>query len=338
MSLEVSTAEVRWSEELPIFCSDRFLRTISGEYGWIEGRDESGRRRCVLPFCVIHRGGMQLVRFTAQTVSIGSELTLDAEKSFLNAVVEIFRRRKADLILPPTFASLFRTFPDGAIAAPYGTYVVDLSQDESTLWKAVHPKHRNMVRSAERLGLRVRLAPDSIDMAARLVEGSFERSAHRFIDRMRLKFRFSRDSIVAEVQSLGDNVAVLVAEGDGQIQAAAIVPFSEPCAYYMHGGSAAGARPGAMNLLQWEIMKHFKAIGVHSYNFVGARLEPVPGSKHEGIVNFKKRFGGSLTRGFMWKYVLTPSKVWMYMLASKFRSGGDVVDQEKHKLWASTSR
>jgi hypothetical protein len=338
MNMEVRITDPDWSARLPIFCSDRFLRTISDEFGWVEGIDDLGIRRCILPFCVIQKGGLRLVRFTAQTVATGAELSIDAEKAFLNAAVECFRRMRADLIIPPTFASLFRTFPDGAIAAPYGTYLVDLSQDESTLWKAVHPKHRNMVRSAERSGLRVRLAPESLELAAGLVEDSFRRSAPRFIDQLRLKWRFSRTSIVSEARSLGEHVAVLVAESQGQIQAAAIVPFSEPSAYYLHGGSADGARPGAMNLLQWEIMKHFKALGVRSYNFVGARLDPEPGSKQEGIVNFKKRFGGVLVAGFMWKYVLSPSRGWVYAVASRLRGGGDVVDQERHKLWAQTSR
>jgi lipid II:glycine glycyltransferase (peptidoglycan interpeptide bridge formation enzyme) len=137
---------------------------------------------------------------------------------------------------------------------------------------------------------------------------------------------------VSEAASLGNNVAVLVAETPGRIHAAAIVPFSEPCAYYMHGGSAADASPGAMNLLQWEAMKYFKSLGVMSYNFVGARLDPKPGSKQEGIVNFKKRFGGFLVRGIMWKYVLDPSRAWAYSLAVRLRSRGDVVDQERHKL------
>lgn len=334
MRVEAGVGEIRWSDELPIFASDRFLRTISGDYGWIEGRDEHGVRRCVLPYCTMEKGGLHLVRFTTQTVSLGPDLSLDAEKSFLNSVVELFRSRRADLIIPPTFASLFRTYPDGAIAAPYGTYVIDLSQDEPTLWQAIHPKHRNMVRSAERGGLTVRLAPECLELAAGLVEDSFRRSASSLVDRVRLRWRFSRGSIVAEARSLGEHVAVLVAEDHGRLQAAAIMPFSGRCAYYLHGGSADGARPGAMNLLQWEALKHFKAQGVHSYNFVGARLNPEAGSKQEGLVNFKKRFGGSLERGYMWKHMLRPSKAWLYLLASRLRSGGDVVDQEKHKLCA----
>ncbi len=261
MNPEVAIADVQWSESLPVFCSDRFLRTISGDYGWVESLNEHGARRCILPFCVIRKGGLRLVRFTSQTVATGEDLTIDEEKAFLNAVVGVFRCNRADLIIPGTFSSLFRTYPDGAIAVPYGTYVVDLRPDESVLWQGVHPKHRNMVRSAERRGIRFRVAPDSLQIAATLVEESFERSASGLVDRLRLRWRSRRDSIVSEVVSLRENVAVLVAETQNQIHAAAIIPFSEPCAYYMHGGSASDALPGAMNLLQWEAMKVLQSPG-----------------------------------------------------------------------------
>ena len=65
---------------------------------------------------------------------------------------------------------------------------------------------------------------------------------------------------------------------------------------------------------------------------MGARINPEKGSKQEALALFKKRFGATLKLGYMWKYPLHPLKYRLYGLAARFRSGGDIVDLEKHKL------
>jgi lipid II:glycine glycyltransferase (peptidoglycan interpeptide bridge formation enzyme) len=87
-----------------------------------------------------------------------------------------------------------------------------------------------------------------------------------------------------------------------------------------------------MNFLQWEMMRHFRGIGVRQYDFVGVRIDPEVGSKQEGIRRFKERFGGQLVQGYMWKFPFRPVKRLLYSLVMHLRSGGDVVDMERHKL------
>ena len=65
---------------------------------------------------------------------------------------------------------------------------------------------------------------------------------------------------------------------------------------------------------------------------MGARINPEKGSKQEGLSWFKKRFGANLKQGYMWKYSLHPLKYRLYCLAARYRSGGDIVDEERHKL------
>ena len=100
----------------------------------------------------------------------------------------------------------------------------------------------------------------------------------------------------------------------------------------MHGGSIPKPQAGSTNLLQWEAIRLFRRLGVRQYDFVGARTDPKKGSKIEGIMRFKRRFGGQLIQGYMWKYPFRPFKYYLYSLAARVRSGGDYVDQERHKL------
>jgi lipid II:glycine glycyltransferase (peptidoglycan interpeptide bridge formation enzyme) len=140
------------------------------------------------------------------------------------------------------------------------------------------------------------------------------------------------DTFKHQVLGFGENVRVFIAEYEGVVQGCAVIPFSSYSAYYMHGGSISKPLTGAMNLLQWEAMCFFRKLGVRYYNFVGARINPEPGSKQEGLIMFKQRFGGELKRGYMWKYSFHPLKNYLYSIATKIRSGGDIVDQEHHKL------
>jgi lipid II:glycine glycyltransferase (peptidoglycan interpeptide bridge formation enzyme) len=138
------------------------------------------------------------------------------------------------------------------------------------------------------------------------------------------------------VLALGDKVRIFVAESNGQVQGCTVVPFSRHAAYYVYGGCIDKASPGAMHLLHWESIKLFSTLGVSLYDFVGVRVKPEPGSKQEGLLTFKERFGGCLKQGYMWKYQLSPLKYRLYCIAARFRSGGDIVDNERHKLEAQS--
>jgi lipid II:glycine glycyltransferase (peptidoglycan interpeptide bridge formation enzyme) len=87
-----------------------------------------------------------------------------------------------------------------------------------------------------------------------------------------------------------------------------------------------------MKLLQWEAIRSFQKLGILRFDFVGARINPEKGSKQEAINSFKRRLGGKLIQGYMWKYALRPVKSIAYTLAIRFLKGGDIVDHERHKL------
>ena len=80
-----------------------------------------------------------------------------------------------------------------------------------------------------------------------------------------------------------------------------------------------------------------KKRGVKWYDFVGARINPSPGSKVEGIQRFKSRFGGELKEGFLWKKNYNKIKSSFYSIALysygkiKKINVKDIIDQENGK-------
>jgi hypothetical protein len=323
MSLTANPIPINWRPDLPIFASEPFLKTVSDEYGWIGGRNDSGKLCCVLPYAVIRKAMFSMVRFQSETIPLGEKLGVEEEKSFLDSTVKYFSTTGTDMIIPATTNTICQAYPEGAIAAPYGTYVIDLSQSEESIWSNLTSSYRSNIRNATKHGVEIRNGLDHADIAYTIVRDTFKRSGlpfmgHRMFERM--------------LNGLGENVKVLIADYEGVTQSCSVIPFSRYCAYGLYGGSIDKAKNGAFKLIQWEAIKMFRAIGVNRFDFLGVRINPEKGSKQEGIMLFKQHFGAELVQGYIWKYSFHPLSFAIYSLAVRLLRGGDIVDQEKHKL------
>jgi Acetyltransferase (GNAT) domain len=327
-AMKATPIEINWHPGLPIFASEPFLKAVSDEYGWLGGIDDQGELRCLLPYTIIRKPMFRLVRFRVETVPLKEELSLSDEKSFLNGVIDYFRRAGADMIIPATTNTIFRTYPDGADAAPYGSYVLDLSQPEHVLWQRIDRITRQNINTARKNGVTVRNGTDDVDSAYALIADTFRRSKLAFM---------SLDAFRRYVLGLGDNGRVMVADYEGVAQSYVVFAFSDHCAYAVYAGNIPNQQQGANKLLYWEAIRWFKGLGVRRYDFVGARIDPEKGSKHEAINSLKKRFGAKLMQGYMWKYPFNQLKYRVYGFASRLRSGGDIVDAERHKLAATAA-
>ncbi|MDI6698988.1 MAG: peptidoglycan bridge formation glycyltransferase FemA/FemB family protein [Candidatus Saccharicenans sp.] len=319
----VKIIDINWNPEMPIFASKNFLEAVSDQYGWLGGFDEQGNLKCIIPFTIINKFFFKLARFRVETIPMETGLSLDEEKDFLNQVLYILRKMKVDTIIPATTNTIFRTYPDGAIVAPYGTFKIDLRQEEEEIWKGISESHRRKVRRAEKNRVAVKSGLEFVDPAYQLIKETFKRSRLGFMDIN--EFR-------KYIKGLGDWVKIFIAEYQNSIQACVVIPFSQYSAYYVYGGSIASPITGATNLLHWEAIRHFRKLGVRFYDFVGVRISPEKGSKQEGLYQYKERFGGKLYPGYMWKYYLNPFRSLGYQLAVKILRKGDIVDAEKRKM------
>ena len=322
-NMKAVPVEIKWHPGLPIFASEPFLRAVGDQYGWLGGVGESGKLRCVLPYTIIRKAIFRFVRFRVETIPWSNGLDVSQEKSFLNSVVEHFRSVGADIIVPATTNTIFRTYPDGADAAPYGTYVIDLRQPEDVLWRNIGRVTRQNIGAAQRDGVCIRSGLEFVDAAYQLVRETFRRSEIAFM---------SREAFRRFVRGLGENGKLMMAEYQGLPQSYVLFGFSHYCAYAIYAGNVVDQHQGANKLLYWDAIREFRGLGIQRFDFVGARIDPEKGSKQETINLMKKRFGATLMQGYMWKYPLRPVRSRAYSLAVRFLRGGDIVDHERHKL------
>jgi hypothetical protein len=321
--MKASPIDIKWHPALPVFAREEFLNAVGAKCGWLGGRDESGNIRCFLPYTILRKFGFRLVRFRTETVACGENLSVPEEKSFLNSVVEHFRSVGADVIIPGTNNAIFQTYPDGADAAPYGSYFIDLRQSEETLWRNIDRIVRQNINTAQKAGISINEGMQYLDPAFNLIRRTFDRSKLPF---MKLE-AFRRFAL-----GLGDYGKLLMAEYQGVPQTYCLFGFSEHCAYAIYAGNVVGQHQGAMKLLQWHAIRQFRSLGVKKFDFVGARIDPAKGSKQEALNMMKKRLGAELSEGYMWKYPLRPLRSLAYSLTVRYLRGGDIVDQERHKM------
>lgn len=315
---------IEWHPGLSIFSSEKFLKAVGDEYGWLGGFDKSGKLKCILPYTVIKKTIFRMVRFRVETMPVERELSINEEKAFLNSSVKYFRSIGVDMIIPATTNTIFRTYPDGADAAPYGSYIIDLQQSEDDLWHNIDRRKRQQINKAIKAGVTIRDGSDNLKEAYDLIVDTFKRS--------RLPF-MSQEDFKAYIGGLGENGKVIIADYNGVAQSYVVFGFSDYCVYAIYAGNVDNQQPGANQLIYWEAIRRFKNLGVRQYDFVGARINPEKGSKQETINRMKRHFGAQLKQGYIWKYPIKPLKYKFYLIASRWRSGGDIVDSERHKMY-----
>jgi len=320
--VEIITTDKELAGARPIVGEASYLKCKSPRYGWFRSGD------LVLPFIVERRALFDRLVFTHQTISLNGECSQPDEYEFLNQVVADVRDMDIDFIYQPQATAVFSVIPQGADYAQFGTYIVNLKVPVEKLWANLHGKHRNVIKKAQEAGVEISEGPQNIAICYELIHSTMKRNK---------KLSVSLGELERFKENLGENASFYVASKDNVAQGAAFIVWSAGhTAFYLHGGTCDSPFGGAMNFLHWQAMTDMKARGVKKYDFVGARVNPQPGSKLEKIQRFKERFGATLIEGYLWKYPLKPMRYAAYQLfarANSLKHGatykGDIIDEEK---------
>lgn len=247
---------------------------------------------------------------------------------YLDEVVQTLEQELKVQWVSSTAGGLFSDSPHGCRRIPFGSHVIDLTQDEETLWSRVHSKHRNVIRKSEKEAVEIKSGGiELLDDYLVLDEATWKRSGQA---------GSGRAYYARQLETMGECIRVYLAYWKDIPQAGAIFHVNSAMCYYMYGASADAPVTGAANLLQWTAIRDMKAAGVRRFSFVGCRIDEDENSKYHGIQRFKERFGGTLERGWLFRKTCKPIYYKLYCLAVQIRTRSkekyrDGIDQEIHK-------
>ena len=156
------------------------------------------------------------------------------------------------------------------------TWALDLGPSEEELLRGMRKTTRNLVRRAEKEGVRITMGTSvqDIEHFYRLHEETVGK--HHFIP-------FSQSYISAEVEEFtkSENVAVILGWYEDKPIAGAVIIFYGNSAFYHHGASSAShAKIPAAYLVQWAAIREAERRGKQFYNFWG--IAPGRGTSDEG--------------------------------------------------------
>jgi len=292
------------SKVIPILASKGYLESKSNDYGWFVSENY------LLPFIIDKKLIFKRMIFTLECFALKENLTIEDEKKFLNGVVDVVKRDKlSDFIAKAQSYTVFNTFPDASVQAPWGTYEIDITGTDEEILASFNQSHRRALRKALKDGVEVKFDITPEDTYA-MVHQTVTRAGSLACPPLEY-FKISKEN-------LGDNCLYAGSFKDGKLQNVLTVLFDDYRAYELYGGNIPTAYKGSGQLLKYEAMKYVKE---HSkapiFDLCGARINVNPKSKYAAIQQFKERFKPQLKEGYAFKVVINPLKTKIFNLLVK---------------------
>jgi hypothetical protein len=256
------------------------------------------------------------------------QLSINDENLFLDELVSFITREKlCDKIIQGANHALFKTFPKKSIHVPFGSYKMNLKNSLEELFNNLHGKNRNVIKNAQRKGIKILYGRKVLIDFYFLYEKTTKRS-NMYCEEINY-FKKLYDC-------LGANIVCSVCYHGNEPLGGLFMIYTNYCGFYLYGASSDKTTiNGAINYLQWEMISLLKSKGVKMYDFVGARLSDVEGTRLGGIQKFKQRFGSRLEKGYLWKIEINRTKCFLHkiLLKIKLKLKGvpfptDIIDQE----------
>lgn len=276
---------------------------------------------------------LKTVQFQFPPLNLNGEfLKKNDEKDFCEIAVELITKKKlAHRIAQPKNYAFFNAVPDKAVFCHFGTYKIALeNKTNNELLEGMQARYRSAIRQIEKLNVEIKFGSSELKVFQKLHEDTMKRTG---------AYAEGYNELQVELNALPKNSIIATIYIDNKIQGGVYLVYSKFSAYYFHGASADTTNAsGAIKYLHYKLMCLMSVEQVKYYDFVGARLSNISGTKLEGIQNFKKRFGSELVKGYLWKIDIdkTLCKTYDNLLRVKCKLKGtefpvDIIDQEKNK-------
>jgi hypothetical protein len=278
--------------------------------------------KLLIPFSMMKRGPFTKGMFLTAVLTLSGDCPIELEKDFLNRIIKWLRDKKlCDWIQQSPNWAIFRTYPENAIAIPFGSYIVDIESNSiEELFNNIKTTSRGDIRKAQLLGINLVEGKSNIEGLFTLIKNTAEIADISYPSLDQVKFMHSH---------FGNHIKSCIAYYKGIPQAGVIFLYTPFCIFAMYAGSIKHPARGSNSFLYWHTaIENAKKEGIRKFDFVGALIDPIKESKDYKIQMFKESLGAELHRGYIWKYVVSKRKYFFYKIYVKLISL--VLKRKKH--------
>ncbi|MBL7930171.1 MAG: peptidoglycan bridge formation glycyltransferase FemA/FemB family protein [Bacteroidia bacterium] len=244
---------------------------------------------------------------------------------FFNLLMMDLRSKNiCDRLVQPHPYGILSALPPNTHYCEFGTYITDLHRlNPDEVFASISDKYQKAIKHSKKNGAVVRTG------------WSYFKDFYPLLKNTMQKAGIGVESVdyFNDLHTyLGDEFSTVAVVYDGELPVGgAFFLHSKYAAYCTHAGSSNKTKLyGAMKLLHFEMMLHFKSEQVKRYDLVGVRIQNANPAL-EGIFKFKKGFGGELKTGYLWKADLHKNKLavfdWIQNLRGLQHKQRDIIDQ-----------
>lgn len=244
----------------------------------------------------------------------GDELSTENELEILNKFHNYIEHNKlADIILPPTHYSTFKSIPSKCLFFEIGLISYKIEPEVTRILEKMKPNYRNEIRKLlENPDIKVNSGNEIIEECYQLFKSTHENQNLYFAD---LK------TFESNVYNLSANNFLLSCQVKNKVMGAVFFLLDNSKAYYIYSGNEKSTSlPGINKLLIYQSIIYFQSIGVSELILGGYRNEKLASKKIIGIQQFKMRFGSEVENGFHFIKIVNPFRYRLFQFFLKFKS------------------
>lgn len=258
-------------------------------------------------------------------VSKTEELQQRDQLVFFNLMLMDLRNKNlCDRLVQPHPYGILSALPPNTRYCEFGTYITYLEKlNPDEVFASFNDKYQKAIKHSKKHGAVVKTGWNYFSDFYPLLESTLQKAGIG-VDPV--------DYFHDLRTYLGNDYSTVAVVYDGDLPVGgAFFIHSKYAAFCTHAGSSSKTKLyGAMKLLHFEMMLHFKSRQVKRYDLVGVRINNANPAL-EGIFRFKKGFGGDLKTGYLWKADLHQKKLmlfdWFQKLRGHHLSQQDIIDQ-----------
>ena len=193
-----------------------------------------------------------------------------------------------------------------------GVIGIDLSVTADDIFNKMNTTYRKQIRKAEKLGVTTHSGSETFTDFYNLYADTHSRQGLQHL---------TASDIKKLMEKMPLNILVGISKKDNTPEHSNLSVYDNTQAYSFWGGSAASpVVPGSNKILMWESIKTLKDLGVKKYILGGYRNPDINDDKHNGIQEFKLRFGAEVEKGYHFIKIINPVKYYLFSFALKIKS------------------